>query len=256
MSKAISIAALVRVAARTEPEFHKCLLDVFAEESAERIAEFFDRLNIPRSATSDALNDPLPSVEEASTRVGTFAEEKIISAGIQKFLDRHEKKLKWHSARPSMEGAGNVLFLFRIQTLVTELRLKRLHRLMKSKDEFDPDEWAVARDIMNRAYLSFRHYLRQLAGSWLESMLAGSDATDFRTFLGSFYEVVDEEIRALEEHRVRIEERRGQLTVLPEGFDPVKPPNYFGGDLLGRGPWKQFWAEIETRSHHFREAVS
>ena len=41
----------------------------------------------------------------------------------------------------------------------------------------------------------------------------------------------------------------------PEGFPPVKPPNYFSGDLLGKGPWKQFWAVVDARAHHFREAV-
>jgi hypothetical protein len=46
-----------------------------------------------------------------------------------------------------------------------------------------------------------------------------------------------------------------ELTVVPVGFDPVKPPVYFGGDLLGRGPWKQFWNAIEDRSLHFREAL-
>ena len=74
--------------------------------------------------------------------------------------------------------------------------------------------------------------------------------------IGRFFEQVDGTIRKLEEHRHRFEERRLELTVLPPGFDPVKPPNYFGGDLLARGPWKQFWVMIENKSHHFREALA
>ena len=73
--------------------------------------------------------------------------------------------------------------------------------------------------------------------------------------LGNSYEFVDSHIRTLEEFRDRIEERRIDLTVMPEGFPPVKPPNYFGGDLLGRGPWKQYWNTLDTRAHHYREAI-
>ena len=70
-----------------------------------------------------------------------------------------------------------------------------------------------------------------------------------------FYEFIDEKVRLLEDYRKKIEERRAELTVTPEGYPPVKPPNYFGGDLLGRGPWKQFWNNIDDRAHHFREAI-
>ena len=73
--------------------------------------------------------------------------------------------------------------------------------------------------------------------------------------LGNFYAFIDAHVRLLAEYREKIEERRMQLSVLPEGFPPVKPPNYFGGDLLGKGPWKQFWAVVDQRAHHFREAV-
>ena len=41
----------------------------------------------------------------------------------------------------------------------------------------------------------------------------------------------------------------------PEGLPPVKPPIYFSGDLLGRGPWKQFWANVNSRAHNFRESI-
>ena len=60
---------------------------------------------------------------------------------------------------------------------------------------------------------------------------------------------------ALEEARERVEERRSELTVLPEGHPPVKPPLYFGGDVLGRGPWTQYWKALNSKAHHFRESV-
>ena len=42
----------------------------------------------------------------------------------------------------------------------------------------------------------------------------------------------------------------------PDGLPPVKPPVYFSGDLLGRGPWKQYWAQVNSRAHSFREGIS
>ncbi len=44
--------------------------------------------------------------------------------------------------------------------------------------------------------------------------------------------------------------------MLPEGFPPVKPPLYFHGDLLGKGPWKLYWNTVKGRAHNFREAVA
>lgn len=256
MSRIATIASLVRNASRSEQDFYDCIAQVCAEETPERIAEFFDKLNIPRSVAGEDHTSPLPSVEQLTHTPFSFEEEQEISNGVQKFLDRHEKKLKWHATRPSMEGAPNVVLLFRTGIIATEVRLRRLHALLRTKDELSPNEWAVARELMNRSYLSFRNYLNHVAGAWVDAMLGAVDREEFMSFLGNFYEVIDEEVRRLEEHRSRIEARRAELTVLPEGYDPVKPPIYFGGDLLGRGPWKQFWVVIENRSHHFREAVA
>jgi len=145
--------------------------------------------------------------------------------------------------------------LFRCAVAVTDVRLERLQILLKKKEELTPIEWAIARELMNRTYLSFRNYLNMLSGEWLDAMLGTVSAQDLTTSLGNFYELVDRTIRTLEETRERLEERRQQLTVLPgEPYPPVKPPNYFGGDLLGRGPWKQFWMSVGNKAHHFREA--
>jgi hypothetical protein len=140
--------------------------------------------------------------------------------------------------------------------MVTNLRLARLRALLRSRDELTPDEWSIARELMNRSYLSFRNFLAIVAGEWVDAMLNVVTRDELAEKLGNFYELVDNEIRILEEFRGELEERRQDLTVTPEGYPPVKPPNYFGGDLLGRGPWKQFWANINTRAHHFREATA
>lgn len=258
MTKAATIASLVRVAAKTEAEFVQTVEQVLDEADAERAAEFFDRLNIPRSV---GLDDGVPNapVKKAPTRpdtVGDYTSEKEISLGIQKFLDRHERKIKWHATHPAIDGVQNVLLLFRCAVSLTEVRLDRLEVLLKKKDELNPVEWAIARELMNRTYLTFRNYLNGMAGEWLEAMQGTVSRDELNAALGDFYQLVDDTVRSLEERRERLEERRQQLTVLPgDPFPPVKPPNYFGGDLLGKGPWKQFWTAVGNRAHQFREAI-
>jgi hypothetical protein len=258
MTKAATIASLVRVAAKTESEFVQTVQQVLDEGDAERAAEFFDRLNIPRSIGLDGeAHAPVQKVITNPETVTTYETEREISAGIQKFLDRHERKIKWHATHPAADGIGNVLLLFRCAVAVTELRLERLQVLMKRKDELSPAEWAIARELMRGAYLSFRNYLNALAGEWVDAMQKEVSRDELSKALGNFYELVDQTVRSLETTRERVEERRLGLTVIPgEPFPPVKPPNYFGGDLLGRGPWKQFWNGVVNRAHQFRETAA
>lgn len=255
MTKIASIASLNRTAAKSEDLFVSTLVELFAEDDADRLAEFFDKMNIPRSVDGENHTVPLPELPKTYS-IYDFDHELAISDGIQKFMARHEKKLKWHAQRPSMEGAANVLLVFRAGMLVTDHRLDRLDRLLRTKDELNPTEWAIARDVMNRSYIAFRNYLRVVGGPWIDAMLTTVAREDLTEFLGNFYELVDGCIRRLEAYRNKLEDRRMELTVLPEGFDPVKPPVYFGGDLLGRGPWTQYWKLVINRSHHFRESVS
>jgi len=255
MSKAATIASLLRNAAKDENEFVATVVGIFEEDDMDRIAEFFDRLGIPKPVGNETLSAPLPMFGAGGTKVNDFATEAVISKGIQRFLDRHERKVKWHATHAAADGIENVLVLFRSAMLVTNLRLARLRALLRTKTDFTPDEWAVARELMNRSYLSFRNFLNVVGGDWVDAMLGIISREDLAEKLGNFYELVDDEIRTLEEFRAELEERRQDLTVIPEGYPPVKPPNYFGGDLLGRGPWKQFWANINTKAHHFREAT-
>lgn len=255
MSKQATISSLVRQSAKSEEEFAHTVLSVFADESPERIAEYFDRLNVPRSVEGENFQAPLMDLSPAIERVFTFEQEKAIGDGMQKYMDRHLKKIKWHAQRPSETGVKNVLLVMREGMAVTDLRLARLRGVLQSKDELTPEEWSMARELMNRAYLSFRHALHQLGGPWIDAVTTTLPPEFLQEHIGNFYELIDGTIRKLEEHREHLEERRMELTVLPRGYDPVKPPNYFGGDLMGRGPWTQFWSTIEDRAHHFREAL-
>ena len=255
MAKPVTISSLVRQAAKTEADFATTVQTVFDTETPERIAEFFDRLNVPRSVEGSDFLEPLPVFEGKAEDVGDYAEEHAIAAGMQKYMDRHLKKIKWHAQRPSIEGVRNSLLVMREAMAVTDVRIRRLVKVLDSKDELTPDEWAMAREMMNRAYLSFRHFLIQFGGPWVDAAIATVEREELEEMMSSFYELIDDTIRTLEEQREKIEARRVELTVLPPGFDPVKPPIYFGGDLMGRGPWKQFWTVLEDRAHHFREAL-
>jgi hypothetical protein len=245
----------VRTASKDEAEFATTVQEVLDEADHERTAQFFDRLNIPRSVILENASEPPIQFTISDEKVGDFAAERAISNGIQKFMDRHERKLKWHAGHPSKEGAQNTILLVRAMVGVTDLRLRRLMLLLDRKAQLTPIEWAIARELMNRGFIGFRNALNVLATTWIEAMQAALPAEDLAGVLGNFYEFIDAHVRILEEYRERIEERRMQLSVLPEGFPPVKPPAYFGGDLLGKGPWKQFWAVVDQRAHHFREAV-
>ena len=258
MSKQATIASLVRSAAKSESEFVETIIEVFSDGDAERIAEFFDRLNIPRSVGAEGgdLRGAVPNLAvEGTMNVFGFDEEVAIGKGIQRFLDRHERKIKWHATHPTLEGTENVLLLFRACMATTTLRLARLRKLLASRSELSPLEWSQARRLMNKAYISFRNFLELVTDQWLEAMKTSFEAGELSNQLGSFYELVDGHIQALEKHKDELEEKRRELSVLPEGYPPVKPPVYFHGDLLGKGPWKLYWTSINGRAHTFREAV-
>lgn len=257
MSKQATIASLVRTAAKTEAEFLSTVEGIFEEDDIDRIWEFFDRLNIPRSqGAEDDLHGPIPEINgTAVTKLYGFDDEVRISNGIQRFLDRHERKIKWHATHPALDGVDNVILLFRAAMCITNLRLMRLRRLLQTKDELTPIEWSNARKLMNNSFLSFRNFLNLVAGDWVDAMQSTVAQDELAAKLGRFYELVDGEIQRLDKLKDELEARRRELAVLPEGHKPVKPPVYFHGDLLGKGPWKLFWQSLNDKAHHFREAV-
>ena len=108
---------------------------------------------------------------------------------------------------------------------------------------------------MNNSFLSFRNFLNLVAGDWVDAMSSTVPRDELAAKLGRFYELVDHQIQRLEKQKEELEGRRREMAVLPEGYPPVKPPVYFHGDLLGKGPWKLFWQSLNDRAHHFREAV-
>jgi hypothetical protein len=247
----------VRAAARSEEDFLNSITESFDGGDLTRAADFFERLNIPRSqGAEEGLHNPIPVLKGSPLQVQGYEEEHLLCSCMHKYMERHIRKIKWHAGHPSMEGIQNVLLLFRHVMIVTTLRLNRLSLLLDSKEELSPRDWAIAREITNRTYLGFRNFLNEVATKWIDAMHMSFSPAEVEEKLGSFYEFVDQEVRLLEEQRELIEVRRVELTVIPEGYPPVKPPNYFGGDVFGRGPWKQYWKLVDQRAHKFRESVS
>ena len=244
MSKTSTISSLTRQAAKTEALFVETTQMVLSEETAERVADYFDKLNVPRSTGSDANFTEIQKLVVTADRIFSFEEERAISDGLQKCLDRHERKIKWHAGHPSVEGTENVLFVYRILIMLTDLRLQRIRLVLATKDELAPLEWGVAREMMNKTYLSYRRFLTLTSNNWVDAMLRTVPREQLAELLGSFHEYVDVSIQGLEDARTFIEERRQEIAVLPEGWPAVKPPIYFQGDLLARGPWKLFWAQV------------
>lgn len=255
MTKVVTLASLLRVAARNEDDFNVTCQAVIDECNHERSEEFFGKLNIPRSVDGLKINEPLVPFTVKEDQIGSFPQERAIGNAIQKFMDRHERKIKWHSTHPAMEGSGNVMFIMRVSATITNMRLERIHLLLSRKDELTTDEWAASRELINRAFLGYRNQLRHMANEWTDAMNLNLDPLEFAEQLGNFYELVDGQVRLLDGHRQKIEARRVEMSVKPEGFPTVKPPNYFGGDLMSVGPWSQYWNNIIAKAHHFRESV-
>ena len=253
--KVKTISSLNRVAAKSEENFISTAQGVISDSDAARTTDFFFNMNIPRSVMSETTLDPIEEFVVTPSEIHSFLEEQKISLGIQKFMDRQVRKLKWHAKNPGLETSSNVLMIMRCTIITTTMRIQRLVYLLDSKENLSPRDWSIAREIINRAFMSFRTHLTIFTNSWFDAISQTLQPEEVSELLGSFYEFIDAEIRVLDEMRTAIETRRMELTVIPDGYNPVKPPVYFGGDVLSGGPWDQYWTAIEDHAHRFREAA-
>ena len=251
-----TIAALVREAAKTEAAFFTILTEVLEEDEPERLEEFFARLNIPRSAKADDTltdNGNLPAGVKIS--VSDFDQEMRITGGVQKFLDRHMRKLKWHTAHPSPEGLGNCVRLYRAMGAVTQLRIKRVIALLGEYTFLTVEQWGFARELLNRSYREIREATGVVTGVWIDALMATLDPDDVRAALHDFPDMVGQVVESMRELREQVEERRQKLEVRPQGYPPVRPPRYFGGDLMDSGSWRYFWGELSGMWDNLRNIV-
>ncbi|MCB9760086.1 MAG: hypothetical protein H6739_09655 [Alphaproteobacteria bacterium] len=252
-TKPPTIASLVRLSAKTEQDFNDILSRTLLEEDdTERVVEYLTRLNLPKTM---ALSEGATLSEEALNKVTDFDQEAVLSKGFIKFTERHIRKLKWHVSHPSLESVVPVALLFRAISTVAHLRIGRVVALLKSRDVLSAHDWGMTRELLNRAYRDFRHATGIVTGAWYEALVEAIPVEEVRTALDALPGQVYEQIRLLERLRAEIEAARLTLAVKPDGYPEVRPPRYFGGDLLEDVSWKHFWGEVANMADGLQQQV-
>lgn len=247
-----SIASLVREAAKSETAFLASLNEVLDDEAPDRLEEFFARLNIPRSSKGDDTRAEGGLPDGQSFTVTTFQQEMQVTDSIQKFLDRHLRKIKWHVSHPAIDGAQNCVRLYRAMATVTELRIRRVIALLEANPTVTAEEWGTARELLNRAYREIREASSIVTGAWVEALATTAEPAQIKAALVDFPDVVSQVVQSLRDLRDQVEARRQEMEVRPAGYPPVRPPRYFGGDLLDISSWKHFWGELSAMSDSLR----
>ena len=78
MSKGATLSSLLRVAARTEEDFVTVVQSVLDESDHARTAEFFDKMNIPRSVLGEKTMEPITEFTLTPDQVGDYEQEHAI----------------------------------------------------------------------------------------------------------------------------------------------------------------------------------
>ena len=254
MAKPATVASLVRQSAKSEQDFQEVLANTLQGDSQpERIVEDLTRLNLPKTMETGEATE---ISAEASAKVTNFDDEMALYAGFVKFTERHMRKLKWHVSHPDTENVTAVGALYRSLGLVSQLRIARIITLMNARDMLSTHEWGVAREMLNRTYRDFRQATTIVASNFVDALIESRDAATARKAMGPLPPEVDAQIRALTALRDRIEQARLRLAVKPDGYPPVRPPRYFGGDLLDNNSWKHFWGEVTNMADNLHQQVN
>jgi len=251
-----TIASLVREAAKNEEKFLNVLNNIMYGDVPERVEEFFAKLNIPRSAKADdTLVEGGGLTQEGELKVTTFDVEYSVSEGIQKCIDRHMRKLKWHTAHPAVASSGNCVRLYRAMGIITEYRIKRVILLLGTKERMTVDEWGISRELLNRSYRELREATGIVTGPWIDAVFGLDAREEMLEILKDFPEMVSGFTKTLHVLREQIEARRLQMEVKPDAYPVVRPPRYFGGDLLDSGSWRHFWGELSGMNDALRNSL-
>lgn len=252
-AKPPSLASLVRIAGAGEEAFIQGTLAIIDEADNERTVEYLTRLNLPRDF---ALHpDGIPSLAGLPMTVLDFEDEIVVTDGIEKFIERHIRKLKWLVNHPDLEAIGAGVGLYRAMSIIAELRVRRVLALLEQHEVLNPREWGTARELLNRAYRDFRRASSLLTHEFFESMSSSCERDDVRRIMEPLPKVMNDHGIKLAALREDIETARMALAVQPEGYPLVRPPRYFGGDLLEAMSWKHFWGEVSTLQDSMRQHV-
>lgn len=243
-TKPPTIASLVRLSGKNEQAFNDILTTVLTEEEdVARVVEYLSRLNLPKTMEE---SEGYTNTEDDMLEVKDFDTEIIVSEGFTKFTERHIRKLKWHVSHPSMESVGAVTLLYRSIGMITRVRIRRIVALLNKSEILSPYEWGTSRELLNRTFRSFRSATNITTRVWLESMLENMDPQEVKAASQHLPLEVRKQSNSVAGLRDDIEAARLTLGVKPEGYPVVKPPRYFGGDILEATSWKHFWGEVSN----------
>jgi hypothetical protein len=252
MSKPPTIASLVRTATHSEKQYVENTTAMFLAADHERTKEYFSRLSMPRVW---AVEEPAEFPPEALETIYDFAVEYDLMAGQTKFIERNIRKIKWHISHPSLEGSDSIALIFGIQANYACMRIRRVVELLKASETLTAQEWGTARELLNRCYRDYRQTVELISNRWLEVLLESVPRDQALASLEGYPQMIRKASAELEGLRDVVEAVRLQGGVKPEGYPLVKPPRYFGGDLLDPDSWKHFWSEVATSTEALKQQV-
>ncbi len=253
-AKPQSIASLVREAGASEAGFIQSFDTVLNEKDVERFVEFATRLNQP--LRMEGTDEVAPGVETLDCNSTDFETEAIYAEALHKFNARHMRKIKWHISHPDIDTVEPGFRIYRCIARVAEFRLRRMISLLNSKEVLNPSEWGLARELLNCAYREFRDATTLVTQTWFDSLFENFEQDEVRQRFSDFPNVVDSWAERLSALRDEVETRRGDMAVQPpEPYPVVRPPRYFGGDLVAQAAWKHYWGEVGTLADSLRQHV-
>lgn len=252
MAKPPSIASLVRAAAVSRAAFVNTMVSVLETEDTERIIEIFGRLNVPKVYTEVA---DMPAIEDLPVSVKDFELEAALASGFNTYIDRHMRKLKWHTTHASDESVQAVTNIYEAATAIAALRVRRVIALLETKEVFSAQEWGQARELINRAFRDFRELTKLLVNRWLPAAAEVVDHATLAEGLAELPPIIRRRAQRFSALRDQLETCRLNIAVKPEGYPLVKPPRYFGGDLMEDGAWKIYWGELGALADAIEQAI-
>jgi hypothetical protein len=253
-AKRPSIASLVREAGESEAGFVQSLGTVLKEKDTDRFVEFATRLNQP--LRMEGTDEEVPGIDTLDIVVTDFETETIYASALNKFNARHMRKIKWHISHPDIDTVEPGIRIYCCIARIAELRLRRMVALLNSKEVLNPIEWGLARELMNCAYREFRDSSELVTQTWFEALFENFEQDEVRQRFSAVPDVLDGWAERLSALRDEVETRRVEMAVQPpEPYPVVRPPRYFGGDLMAQAAWKHYWGEVGTLADSLRQHV-
>ena len=254
MAKKPTIASLVRKAGASDVEFVNIVCEVIQEDDRDRVLDFLCRLNLPLALPDS--EEEKANIAEVGMYIGDFEYELFIAEGFQKYFERHLRKLKWHVSHPEQDSIAPGMRIYGCVAFIAEVRVRRVLSLLGNYEVLTPAQWGAARELLNRSYRHFRVATALVTEKWVESLLEACEAGEVREALSELPAQINVYADRLAALREEVEAARSKLAVQPDGYPLVKPPRYFGGDLLDQGSWKHYWGDVGTLADNLRQHVN